>query len=158
MGLIPFQQQNCLIPYFSGKSLNDFKPFLDMFTAVIDKNTNLSQVEKLFYLRNYLKDEALTLVNNLPIVNESYPEALKILKDRYDNECMLINSHIYSILDIPVIKKGDTASLRSFVNSIRQEIGALNNLKQQIDSWNPILVCILTRKLDQYTNRAYQID
>lgn len=60
----------------------------------MDRNENLSDVEKLFYLRSYLKGEALSLINNLPIVNSSYNESFEILKKRYDNDVVLINSHI----------------------------------------------------------------
>lgn len=56
------------IPIFDGKDLNNFKPFIEMFSAVIDKNATLSDVEKLFYLRNYLRGEALALISTLPIV------------------------------------------------------------------------------------------
>ncbi|KAF2895972.1 hypothetical protein ILUMI_10203 [Ignelater luminosus] len=146
------------IPVYDGKNLNEFKPIIDMFTAVIDKNSSLSNVEKLFYLRNYLKGEAYALINNLPIINESYDEALKILTNRYDNEVLLINSHIYSILDIPSIHKGSILALREFVSKIKQQIGALKNLKQPVESWDMILICILSKKLDSYTNRAYQMD
>lgn len=146
------------IPTFDGKNLNDFKPFIEIFMAVIDNNSSLSDVEKLFYLRNYLKGEALTLVNTLPILNSSYDEALNILKNRYDNEIMLINSHINSILEIPNIQRGSPAALREFISKIKQQIGALKNLKQPVNHWDMILICILSKKLDQYTNRSYQID
>lgn len=146
------------IPYFDGKNLNEFKPFIEIFLAVIDKNPGIQDVEKLFYLRNYLKGEALTLIVNLPIVNASYSEALNILKQRFDNESMLINSHIYSLLDIPNMQKGNSIALREFISHIKQQLGALKNLKQPIESWDMILICILSKKLDQYTNRAYQVD
>lgn len=148
---------NIEIPIFDGKNLNQFKPFIDIFTAVIDNNSNLSSVEKLFYLRSYLKGEALSLISNLPLVNESYNEALKLLKNRFDNEFILINNHIYSLLDIPNIVKGTTQALREFVSKIRQQLGSLKNLKMPVEQWDMILICILTRKLDSYTNRAYQI-
>ena len=113
------------IPTFDGKCLNNFKPFLDIFTAVIDKNTNLSDVERLFYLRNYLKGEAFTLINTLPIVNSSYKDALDILKNRYDNETMLINCHINSILDIPNMLKGSPSAVREFVSMVNNKLGHL---------------------------------
>jgi len=80
---------NIEIPNFDGKNLNEFKPLYEIFTAVIDRNKNLSDVEKLFYLRSYLKGEALSLINHLPIVNSSYNESFEILKKRYDNEVVL---------------------------------------------------------------------
>uniref|UniRef100_A0A6P7G052 Uncharacterized protein LOC114334575 n=1 Tax=Diabrotica virgifera virgifera TaxID=50390 RepID=A0A6P7G052_DIAVI len=44
------------IPAFNGVNLDDYKPFQNLFLAIIHKNKCLSEVEKLFYLRSYLKD------------------------------------------------------------------------------------------------------
>uniref|UniRef100_A0A6P7HHK7 Uncharacterized protein LOC114348863 n=1 Tax=Diabrotica virgifera virgifera TaxID=50390 RepID=A0A6P7HHK7_DIAVI len=41
---------------------------------------------------------------------------------------------------------------------MRQQLGALKILKQPVESWDMILICILTKKLDHYTNRSFQID
>lgn len=64
---------NIEIPNFDGRNLNEFKPFYEIFRAVIDKNENLSDEEKLFYLRSYLKGEALSLINSLPIIIFFFP-------------------------------------------------------------------------------------
>lgn len=149
---------NIEIPVFDGKNLNEFKPFIEIFNAVIDKNVALSDVEKLFYLRSYLRGEALTLVNTLPIVNSSYAEALNILQNRYNNEAMLINSHINSLLEIQSIQKGTPRELREFISKVKQQCSSLKNLNQPIDQWDMILICIFSKKLDTYTNRAFQMD
>lgn len=146
------------IPTFDGKNLSKYKPFYDMFIAVIDKNVQLSEVEKLFYLRNYLKGEALSLVNNMPITNASYKEALNILDKRYKNEFMIINSHIQALLDIPAMTKGTAIGIREFVSKIKQEISALKILNQPIDKWDMMLICVLSKKLDLYTCKSYQFD
>lgn len=146
------------IPSFDGKKLTSFKPFVDIFTAVIDKNSHLRDVEKLFYLKSYLKGEPLSLINNLPLTNSSYKEAFQILNNRYNNETLIVNSHINALLDIPNIHKGTVSSLREFLSKVKQELSSLKNLKQPVDSWDMILICILTKKLDQFTNRSYQID
>lgn len=144
------------IPEFDGKNISQYKPFIEIFSAVIDKNVSLSNVEKLFYLRNYVKGEALSLINNLPIVNSFYVDALALLNNRYNNEVMIINSHINLILDIAPVQKGTAEALRQFVSIIRQQLGALKNLNQPIDKWDMILICSLSKKLDYYTNREYQ--
>ncbi|XP_031352551.1 uncharacterized protein LOC116177665 [Photinus pyralis] len=149
---------NVNIPTFNGSSLNEYKPFFDLFSAVVDRNINFSEVEKLFYLRSYLKGEALSLITNLPVTNESYKEALKLLDDRYNNENLLINNHIYKILDIPALTKSTSLAIREFVSQIKQQVTALKNLKQPVDSWDSLLVCILSRKLDMYTHKGFQID
>ncbi|XP_031334245.1 uncharacterized protein LOC116164297 [Photinus pyralis] len=146
------------IPCFDGKELSKYKPFNDLFVAVIGNNSTLTDVEKLFYLRSYLKGEALSLIVNLPIVHESYKEAISILDSRYKNEFIITSSHIYAMLDVPDIIKGTASNIREFVAKIKQEVSALKNLGQPVHEWNMLLLCLLSRKLDTYTNRAFQFD
>lgn len=149
---------NIEIPVFSGKDFTKYTPFMDLFIAVFHNNKQLSDVQKLFYLRTYLSEEALAVIVNLPLVNESYKEAIYLLKKRYDNKARLISNHINIILEMPSMQRGTAASLRSFISEVQQQIKALKNLKQPIEQWDMLLVCILTKKLDQYTNRAFQLE
>lgn len=112
----------------------------------------------MFYLRKYLTADALAVIINLPLVNESYPEAIKLLEKRFDNESRIISNHINLLLDIPQMQKGTAASIRSFISDVRQQLYALINLKQPVENWDMLLISILSRKLDSYTNRAYHLD
>lgn len=53
----PAQQHSRLpqldIGYFDGKHITEYKPFIDIFKAVVDQDTTLSLVQKLFYLKKY---------------------------------------------------------------------------------------------------------
>ncbi|GBP68437.1 hypothetical protein EVAR_56699_1 [Eumeta japonica] len=77
------------IPVFDGRNIGDFKPFMDM----------------------YIKAEPLQLIDNLPLINESYSAALDLLKKRYDNPSLLINNHISMLLDMPMIHRGEVSLL-----------------------------------------------
>lgn len=149
---------NIDIPTFDGKDFTAFKPFYELYIAVIHNNRSLSNVQKLFYLRKYLKDDALAVIINLPLVNQSYDEALCLLKKRFDNKARLVSNHINIILDLAIMQKSTASSIRSFVSQVQQQLHALKNLNEPIEKWDMILIAILTRKLDQVTNRAYQLD
>ncbi|KAI5651352.1 pao retrotransposon peptidase domain-containing protein [Phthorimaea operculella] len=146
------------IPTFNGKDFTKFKSFMDLFDALIDKNKSLTDVQKLFYLRKYLTEDALSVIINLPVVNESYTEALTLLKKRYENKSRLISNHINVILELPVIQKGTASALRSLISDVQQQLHALKNLGEKVDEWDRLLISILTKKLDSYTNRAYHLD
>ncbi|KAL0853130.1 hypothetical protein ABMA27_012894 [Loxostege sticticalis] len=157
------KQSNCKLPSielstYDGKDFTLFKPFIDLFNAVIDKNQSLSNVQKLFYLRKYLQGDALSVIINLPLVNESYPEAIKLLEKRYDNQARIVTNHINHLLDLPQMQKGTASSIRSFVSDVRQQLHALKNLAQPVEKWDMLLISVLSRKLDNYTNRAYHLD
>ncbi|GBP40847.1 hypothetical protein EVAR_88908_1 [Eumeta japonica] len=113
------------IPVFDGRNIGDFKPFMDMFVAVIHNDLKLSSVQKLFYLKKYIKAEPLQLIDNLPLINESYSAALDLLKKRYDNPSLLINNHISILLDMPMIHRGTAQQLRDLVAQLRQQMTAL---------------------------------
>lgn len=149
---------NIEISTYDGKDFTQFKPFMDLFTALIDNNKSLSDIQKLFYLRKYLQGEALSVIVNLPMVNESYPEALTLLKKRFDNKARLISNHINHLLDLPPMQKGTASSIRAFISEVQQQIYALKNLEQPTKHWDMLLISILSRKLDSYTYRAYHLE
>lgn len=146
------------IPIFNGRDYTKYTSFMDLFTAVIDNNTTLSDVQKLFYLRKFLTEDALAVIVNLPLVNPSYKEALILLKKRFDNKSRLISNHINVILELPSMQKGTAAAIRAFISQLQQQLHALKNLEQPIHNWDMLLITLLTKKLDQYTCRAYQLD
>ncbi|KAF2887223.1 hypothetical protein ILUMI_18950, partial [Ignelater luminosus] len=116
------------------KNMTEFKPFISLFKAIIDKNDRLDDVQKLFYLLKYLESDARALIDTLPLTNESYVKALKLLTDRYDDDSPLIASYIYSLIDLPVISKGNSQQLREFIKNVKQLFGSLENLINQCHS------------------------
>lgn len=149
---------NIEIPVFSGKDFTKYAPFRDLFLAVFDTNKTLSDVQKLFYLKKYLSDDALAVIDGLPLVNESYAESLKLLKKRFDNKARLISNHINILLELPTMQRGTAGSIRGLITEVQQQLYALKNLNQPIEHWDMLLINILTKKLDPYTNRAFQLD
>ncbi|XP_063547224.1 uncharacterized protein LOC134754788 [Cydia strobilella] len=143
------------IPVFDGRDVAVYKSFIEMFEAVVHRDTRIPVVQKLCFLKKYLKGEPLQLIDNLPIIGASYDSALELLKKRYDNPALIISSHVNALLDIPVLHRGTALQLRDIVAKVRQHLTALQNLEQPVTSWDAILACILLRKLDSFTVRLY---
>lgn len=57
-----------LLPSFSG-DYSDWTSFLDIFSSSINANVNLSDAQKLQYLKSSLKGEALNLIQHFAITN-----------------------------------------------------------------------------------------
>lgn len=146
------------MPMYDGKDFTKFKPFYDLFIAIIHNNNSLPDIAKLCYLRKYLTDEALSVIINLPLEDLSYNQALELLNKRYNNKTRLVINHVNLLLDIQPMQRGTANSIRSFISQVQQQLFALKNMEQPIDSWDMLLIPILSRKLDQMTNRAYQLD
>lgn len=145
------------IKTFDGK-FTEYIPFINLFDSLIHNDGSLDHIQKLYYLRSYLQGEPYDLIKNLTLTSESYSEARKLLKNRYDNKYKIINDHICNVLDLQSIVKSSASNLRDFVSSVRQQLAAIKNLDPNIIYWDAILLCILSRKLDGITARAYQLD
>lgn len=53
------------LPKFDGRDFTKYKPFIDMFMAIIDSNKSLPNIAKFCYLKKYLLEEALSVVSSL---------------------------------------------------------------------------------------------
>lgn len=145
------------IQNFTGK-FSEYIPFINIFMSMVNDNKSLDSVQKLYYLRSFVKNEPYDLIKNLPLVSDSYSQALKILNDRYNNEEKIINDHINYLLDLKPLIKSTGSSLRNFLAAVKQQLAALENIEPNVNSWDAILLCVLYRKLDLYTVRAYQLE
>ncbi|CAG9130253.1 unnamed protein product [Plutella xylostella] len=145
------------LPIFDGNYL-EYGPFKEMFDAMIDSDPDIQDIQKLFYLRSYLRGEALDLIKNMPVVGSSYKESLNILDDRYNNKSKIVFQHISQLLDIKPISKPNVQCLRTLISEAKQHVAALKNLGQPVEHWDAFLVCILSRKLDQLNSRAFYLE
>ncbi|XP_063378615.1 uncharacterized protein LOC134665573 isoform X2 [Cydia fagiglandana] len=146
-----------VIKTFTGK-YTEYYEFTNMFTAMIDKCTSFSAVQKLYYLKGFLSDEPLDLIKNLPLEDNSYPEALRLLKERYDNKVRITQEHVNALLDMPTITRSNVTNLRNFISVVKQHLAALQNLGEPVDKWDAIIICILSKKIDLPTYRAFQLE
>ncbi|KAJ8928095.1 hypothetical protein NQ314_019375 [Rhamnusium bicolor] len=146
-----------VIEKFTGLQQN-WASFFDIFKALVLNNSDLADVQKLIYLKSSLKGEPLKLVETLSLTSANLQVAIKILTERYENKLATIYSHIKGLVELPSITKSNPTSLREFVVSIKQNTESLKNLQVPVESWNLILVYILSQKLDFHTRKAYELE
>lgn len=146
------------IPSFSGQC-SQYVTFIEIFKSVIHNDKSLDNIQKLYYLRSFLKGQPYDLIKNLPIVSGSYEEAMHLLDKRYFNKYKIISEHVNSLLELEKMPRYANANdVRNFVSVIRQTLAALKNLEVVVSAWDPILLGILTRKLDLYSARSYHLE
>ncbi|KAJ8934283.1 hypothetical protein NQ314_013469 [Rhamnusium bicolor] len=102
--------------------------------------------------------EPLKLVETLSLTSANLQVAIKILTERYENKLATIYSHIKGLVELPSITKSNPTNPREFVVSIKQNTESLKNLQVPVESWNLILVYILSQKLDFHTRKAYELE
>ena len=145
------------IPVFSG-DITAWHCFYELYKNFIENDSSLTKIEKLIYLKSYLKGEALSLICNLQLSSDNFDIALKTLKDRYDNEINIIYAHIKNLIDAPSMSKNKIFSLRDLVTLLKQNMEGLKNLRVNVDQWDLILIYIFSQKLDPYTRKAFDYE
>lgn len=142
------------IPIFNG-SYQQWVSFKDLFSEAIHNNPSLSNAQKLQYLKSKLRGEPERLIQHLPISSENYLGAWDILNNRYENKKRIFNSHISALMNLPVMPQATVQNIKRLHDVTIECLNAIKNLGVNIDTWDPILVYILTQKLDTDTNNDY---
>ncbi|XP_050298577.1 uncharacterized protein LOC126737642 [Anthonomus grandis grandis] len=142
------------IPPFNG-DITKWNAFFQLFSTLILDNQSLSDIQRLIYLKSYLRDEPLNLVDNLQLTTDNLQIALNTLRQRYDNQLSIIFAHIKNLVDIPILNKVSSHTLREFIVCIKQNFDSLKNQNIPVYHWDLILIYIFSQKLDFGTRKAY---
>ena len=90
------------ISIFSGQ-YQDWLGWSQQFESAIGQNTRLSNIDRFNYLKSFLSGRALEAVEGIPISNENYPNAWKILQQRFSSPRLIIKSLLKDIIPkVPV--------------------------------------------------------
>lgn len=142
------------IPVFTG-SYNQWVSFKDLFNEAIHKNTSLSNAQKMQFLKGKVKGEAERLIQHLPISSDNYIICWEILNHRYDNKRRIFTSHANVFLNLPNIQQQSFSAIKKLHDVTLESLHAIKNLGADISTWDPLLVHILSQKLDSESYSEY---
>ena len=101
----------------------NWSTFWEQFATTIDDKKELSNVIKLAYLREALKDgPAKDIIAGLSQSGDYYKEAVECLRKHYDKPRVVHQAHFRALLDIPIPREGDDRDLRRFHDIAVQHI------------------------------------
>lgn len=144
------------ISIFTGNQA-DWHSFYELFTALIISNDNLTNVQRFFYLKSYLKGEPLKLIDSLQVTNDNFHTAIDILKNRYENLNCVITAYFNSLLETSTITKCNPQNLREFVTNSKRNIESLQNLKVNTTQlYEFLLIYLLQKKLDFGSRKLFE--
>ena len=142
------------VPKFDGNIVN-WKTFWEQFYVSIHSRSNLSDSEKLVYLRHSLKDgSAKNVIEGLSRSGEYYAEAVESLKARYDRPRLIHQTHVRMILEAAPLKEGTGRELRRLYDTVQQHLRALKAMDYEPSG--PFITSILELKLDTNTMFEWQ--
>lgn len=123
---------------------------------MIHDNTKLTEIEKFHYLKSCLSDEVARTIESLSINERNYKITFENLEKRYNNKRLIVQEHVYFILNITPITKAFHTNLQKLLDDLKVNIQALKTLTIPIDQWDAIIVPIITSKLDFVTKKEFE--
>ena len=142
---LPKQQ----IPSFYGDPLM-FQSFWEIFDSSVNSNPNLDKISKFSYLKGLLKDKASDAILGLSLTSENYDEAVAILKSRFGDPQIVIQTNMDVLLSLPDVEScSHIRLLRKILDVI--ETTSRNLRPHNIDSnhYGPILISVIMKKLPE---------
>lgn len=142
---------------FTGEMV-EWTNYISIFNSLVHNNTQLNGVQRLHYLLSTLHKEPLALIRHLPITEENYNVAYKLLVDRYENKRLIGDKHLEAILGLPSFSTNPSGYLRRFVATLKENLEALKALGFDVDSWSFILLHILSKKLSVDVRTRFELE
>ena len=137
---------------FDGTPEN-WQAFLENFECAIDLNEELSEIQKMTYLRSLLEDQAAATITGLQLTGDNYKVAMKLLKDRYDNKQLLISSHMKNLLSLEKVSDiKNIEPMRRVYDRIEIQVRSLENLGIDPEMYGPLLIPVLLAKVPEELN------
>ena len=100
---------------------------------MIHGKKELSDAEKLAYLKDAIKDEpAEAVIRGLVKTGDTYDEAIDCLSQRYDRPRVVHQAHVNAILSLPILREGNCKELRSFHDTATLHLRALKSMKLDV--------------------------
>jgi len=91
------------------------------------------------------------------LTDSNYELALSQLIARYSNRRIITESHLDELFNASKAFLGNGISIRNLLNVVTETIGALENLTYAVDQWDPILLHVLQKKLDQQLRAQWEL-
>lgn len=144
------------IPKFAG-DITQWENFRDMFDSLVSNKAELSNVQKLHYLKANLLGEASLVLSNIQVTDVNYNTAWELLKKRYDNPRAFVSAHLQAFVDIPSVSSFSVSDLKFLRDKTSDIYTALLNLKRPVNLWEDLLIFITVSKLDKSIRHDWEL-
>ncbi|UYV84304.1 hypothetical protein LAZ67_X001786, partial [Cordylochernes scorpioides] len=145
------------LPVFSGE-MSQWLSFKDLFLVTIDKNTTLSDIQKLQYLHSSLKGDAARIIKGFPITENNYKQAWKTLVERYDNKREIIFSQLDKIFKIKLYKISTSKAIYELLDICNESLRNLETIGlERNDMVDVMLIHFLQKKLDTPIRQQWEL-
>lgn len=131
--------------------------FKSKFEQFYHNDRRLSEFEKFLKLDEFIvpDSEAYDTINGYDRVAMNYASAWEDLCARFDNTRKIVEDIILAFIDEPSVKVQSRSGITGLLNSINYLIKTLPRSNVNTDTWGPIIVPVIQRKMDSRTYNAW---
>jgi len=116
-------------PKCSG-NLPDWVTFEDTFLSLVGDSTTIPNIQKFQYLLSAINGDAQRVIQHISVSEQGFRVAWEILVERYENERLIINTHIDNIVKLPSLTSENARQLCQIVDTTKCNLEALKAMKQ----------------------------
>ena len=135
-----------VLPKFRG-DITTFSTFIDSFESAIDKNPELSVIDKFNYLSSLVEAPAARAIQGLTLSEANYEAAKEILKQRYGRPQQVIAAHMDELLKIPSCMGEKSSQLRYVYDKVSIHVRGLESLGVTAEQYGSMLIPVVMSKL-----------
>lgn len=143
------------LPKFNG-DYQDWTSFRDLFVTLIHSNDKIPDVQKLYYLKTHLTDDAEQLLRHVNVTEANYAAAWETLSHRYENTRVLVNTQLKILLNQKNILTESAEAIRKILDTTSECLKALQNLGLGTLTWDPLIIYLTTQKLPSETHQMWE--
>ena len=135
-----------MLPKFSGE-ITKFKSFWDSFDSAVNKNADLSSVDKFNYLHALLEGQAARAIQGLTLSESNYQAAVEILHERFGKTQQIISADVDELLRLPTCTWDKPGQLRIIYDKIKINVRGLESLGVKAEQYGSFLIPVIMSRL-----------
>ncbi|GFX93590.1 integrase catalytic domain-containing protein [Trichonephila clavipes] len=140
------------LPVFRGR-YDEWPSFKSQFDNIITNNNDLSESQKLYYLKASLQNDAKLL----EAVDDSFESLITVLKTRFENKSLLTETHINAIIEIEKLTSESARDIRTMTDILSKNIRALKLLGFERNNLSDVILFnIILKKIDRETRKQFE--
>ncbi|XP_076659893.1 uncharacterized protein LOC143363181 [Halictus rubicundus] len=143
------------LPTFDGQ-YKEWPSFRDLFTSLIIKDSSLSPVERLHYLKTCMRGSAASLLKNIRTTTDNFSIAWDKLESRFENRRLLVQSQIRLLSQISPVRKESSSEMQRLFDETFDAVDALANFDRPVTNAVDWIVELTVDRLDRQSRREWE--
>lgn len=143
------------LPSFSGK-YEEYSSFKEKFIALVHNNKQVQTIQKFQLLLDCLSENVRKGFNHLEFVEANYTVVLDKLEKRYSNKKLTVDRHLSGLVGLKHMSKESSSELQRIIDETSIHVSALNSLGVETESWDVMIVYLVSIKLDPETRKKWE--